>query len=532
MIGHRMLKRRLTSAILLGSLAFALGGGPVSAAPPADLPTRIESLLATYATPGLSLAIVEKGKPVLVSGYGVRALGAPARVDERTIFPIASVSKAFTASALAVLVDEGKIGWDDKVVDHLPGFRLYDPLASQELTVRDLLVHRSGLGLGAGDLLFVPASNLSRAETVKRLRGLKPASSFRSGYAYDNLLYIVAGQLIEEVSGKTWEAFVTERLLAPAGMVDAVTDTGARLRKPNRAGPHARLDGPGRGLGTQQAISETDALSQNAAPGGAIVASAQDMSRWVEVQLNQGLAENGHRLFTAKQAREMWTPQTLMPIDENAFPSGAAPQFQSYALGWKVTDYRGRKIVWHTGGIFGFRSVVVLCPSEDVGFAIMINSEDTSLVMGLMYELLDHYIVPGQPVADWPQKWASFSEAQARRALETAAARSPSGAAPPLPLASYAGEYADPWYGPMSVKLEGGRLMMNFKQSPGMVGEMQPRWRDTFLVRWQEATTEPAIVSYSFTPQGRVDRIKMQAASPLADFSYDYHDLEFTPIRP
>src|SRR3954470_21669649 len=181
-----------------------------SAAPPPDFDARVEGLRKQVGVPGMAIAIVENGKVTLAKGYGVKKLGSPDAIDADTIFPTGSIGKAFTVADLAVLVDQGRISWDDKVIDRLPGFQMYDPWVTREMTIRDLLVHRSGLGLGAGDLLFVPRSNLSRVETVKRLRFIKPATSFRSAYAYDNILYMVVGQLIEAVSGKTWEDFTAE----------------------------------------------------------------------------------------------------------------------------------------------------------------------------------------------------------------------------------------------------------------------------------------------------------------------------------
>ena len=206
------------------ALVAAAASSPALADPPAQFDARVEALRQATGVPGMAVVIVENGKTVLAYGYGVRQMGSAEKVDADTIFPTGSTGKAFTVAALATLVDAGKIGWDDKVTDHLPGFQMYDPWVTREMTIRDLLVHRSGLGLGEGDLMFVPRSNLSRAETVRRLRYLKPATSFRSGYAYDNVLYAVAGQLIEAVTGQTWEDYTRAHVLVPAGMLRSTTD--------------------------------------------------------------------------------------------------------------------------------------------------------------------------------------------------------------------------------------------------------------------------------------------------------------------
>ena len=206
------------TAIAICSATLLAASAPAWADPPEGFVERVEQLREHSGAPGIAIAIVEQGETTLAHGWGVRKLGEPARVDADTIFATGSTGKAFTTAALATLVDQGKIGWDDKVIDHIPWFRMYDPWVTSEITVRDLLVHRSGLGLGAGDLLYVPRSSLGRKETVERLRHIKPATSFRSAYAYDNILYIVAGQLIEEVTGKTWEEYMATEVLARGGM--------------------------------------------------------------------------------------------------------------------------------------------------------------------------------------------------------------------------------------------------------------------------------------------------------------------------
>src|SRR3984885_12954005 len=261
--------KRAVPALL--TLAFA---ATASAAPPAGFNARVDKLRQEIGVPGMAIAIVEDGKVTLAKGFGVRALGAPERVDADSIFPTGSTGKAFTVAALGMLVDEGKIGWDDKVIDRLPGFQMYDPWVTREMTIRDLLVHRSGLGLGAGDLLFVPRTNLSRSESVRRLRYIKPATSFRSGYAYDNVLYMVAGQLIEAVTGETWEKFTAEHVLKPAGMLHSTTDEASRLATEDRAQPHARTGGSLRGVGGQERLDERDGLGRNGAPAGGLTVSA------------------------------------------------------------------------------------------------------------------------------------------------------------------------------------------------------------------------------------------------------------------
>jgi CubicO group peptidase (beta-lactamase class C family) len=505
---------------------------PAFAAPPAGLDAQVESLRKAYGVPGMTVTIVEDGKTVVAKGYGVRRLGSPEKVDAHTIFPIASTGKAITTAAIATLVDEGKLGWDDKVVDHMPWFQMYDPWVTREMTVRDILVHRSGLGLGAGDLLFVPRSDLSRKESVRRLRYIKPATSFRSGYAYDNVLYMVAGQLIEEVTGQTWEAYVRDHVLKPAGMRDSTSSDDDRFKVADRAYPHARINGAFRGVGDQEMLDEKDMLGRNSAPAGGVAVSPTDFGRWISIQLAQGALPDGKgRLFSETQSAEMWTPQVHTPIRQ--FPGAlapATPQFESYALGWFIRDYRGHKIITHDGADLGFRAVVVLVPEKNVGFAIQSNSEDGVPLVATMYELLDHYL--GLPDNDWAAAWGDFKTRQVAGVLEAlkVQAASPAKVGPSLAVERYAGNYADPWYGPIAVAVKDGKLTLDFKGTPNLNAVLDHYQYDTFKTRWNDKGMEPAYVTFSIGAEGTVEKITMKAVSPVADFSYDFQDLNFTPV--
>jgi CubicO group peptidase (beta-lactamase class C family) len=513
---------------LLPLLALAT---PALADPPAGLDARIEALRTRTETPGMAVAIVEDGKVVLAKGYGVRKLGAAGSVDADTLFMIGSTGKAFTSVALATLVDAGKIGWDDPVVDHLPGFQMYDPWVTREMTVRDLLVHRSGLGLGAGDLLMVPRGKLSRAEVVRRLRYLKPATSFRSGYAYDNILYIVAGAVIEAVSGQSYEDYMRDHVFKPGGFRDATAEIGKQLSVPDRAYPHGRVGGPVRGTGPQKLLDERDRLGQAGAPAGLIAASANDLARWLQIQLAAGaLPEGKGRLFSEAAAKEMWAPVTPMPIVPWPAPiDGITPNYSAYALGWDVQDYKGAKLVWHAGGLFGFTTLVVMIPEKKVGFAIALNSEETEPRMGLMYELIDHYL--GLPAQDWPTRFGTFRRARiagAEAAVKQQAA-APAKIGPSLPVARYAGRYVDPWYGTLAVGQDAKGLTVDFTTTPKMTGRLAHYQYDTFKATFDDPSIEPAYLTFGLDAAGKVERITAKPVSPIADFSFDYQDLLFTP---
>lgn len=525
---------------LVASFAIVFATASAFAAPPTGFDARVEAAMQGRDVPGMAIAIVEDGKATLARGYGVRKRGASEAVDADTIFPTGSTGKAVTAAALAILVDEGKLRWDDKVIDHLPDFRMHDPWVTREMTVRDLLVHRSGLGLGAGDLLFVPRTSRSRADVVRALRHIKPATSFRSGYAYDNILYVVAGELTAAVSGQSWESFIRERVFKPAGMKSSVSDEDERFANPNRAQPHARIGGRVRGLGDQQVLPEREGLGQVAAPAGGLSSSANDLARWLQIQLAQGaLPEgDGKRLYSETVARDMWTPQVLTPIRPLPAPiSEITPQFSAYALGWNVQDYRGVKLVQHGGAVFGVLTMVVLVPDRKLGFSLQINSEDVDVMRGLMYELLDHYLAtPGQPIPekDWVAdfaKWNTNRIDAGVAALDASAKGERRRTKPSLPATGYAGTYTDAWYGPITITEHGGKPRIDFRQSPGMAGTLSHHQYDTFRADWDDRAIEPAYVTFALDAEGKVSSITMKAVSPIADFSYDYQDLLFTPAQ-
>jgi CubicO group peptidase (beta-lactamase class C family) len=519
------MKQLLVAALLVAS-------APALADPPAGFDAKVEAIRAKAGVPGLAIAIVENGRATLARGYGVRKLGEPTKVDGDTLFMTGSTGKAMTVAALATLVDSGKLTWDDRVVDRLPGFQMYDPWVTREMTVRDLLVHHSGLGLGAGDLLFVPRGSLSRNEIVRRLKYIKPATSFRSGYAYDNILYTVAGALIEAVSGRRYEDYLRDHVFRPAGMSKSTGDPAVRLSTADRASPHARIGGPVRGVAAQQVLDERDQLGQSSAPAGLLAISANDMTKWLQLQLAHGRLPDGGRLFSEASSLEMWKPVTILPI--NPVPSELAatqPTFQDYALGWDVRDYGGAKIVMHSGAVFGFLTVVVLIPEKNTGFAIMVNSEDGDVPQGLLYDLLDHYL--GRPPQDWPAQFAAYRAQRlaASAATVTKAAAIPAHIGPSLPVSGYVGTYVDPWYGKVVVGSDEKGLTINFTTTPRMIGRLTHWQYDSFVARFEDRGIEPAYVTFGLDANGSVDHVTMKPVSPTADFSYDYQDLRLTPSK-
>jgi len=513
----------ILTVIFVCSLAHA------QTAPPPDLNAWVARAMQTFEVPGMAVAIVKDGKIVLVKGYGVKKLGAPDKVDENSLFGIGSNTKAFTTAALAMLVDEKKIAWDDPVQKYLPWFQLYDPYVTRELTIRDLLTHRSGLGLGAGDLMYFPHSTFTREEILRNMRHIKPATSFRSRYAYDNALYMAAGQIIPAVTGKSWDDFVRERIFQPLAMKGSSTSISGLVKGGDVALPHTTIDGKL----TPVEPGERDDID-NIAPAGAINSSVADMAQWVLTQLNRGVAPNGTRIFSERQSREMWAGQTILPINDNPPPQLAKLKatFAEYALGWSTRDYLGHKLVGHTGGVLGYVTRVMLVPDQKLGMVILTNGEEGGAFDSTMFHILDHYFQ--QPPTDWitALKQVRDKGVEDAKAVEAKAASSrAANSGPSLPSSKYAASYSDPWYGPVTIREETGKLVIHFEHSPGMVGELEHWQFDTFKTHWRDRTIPDAYVTFALTSDGAIDHFTMLPVSPLADFSYDYQDLWLTPVK-
>jgi CubicO group peptidase (beta-lactamase class C family) len=515
----------IRACLLAVGAGVLLAGTPLAAQLPSDFDRTVTRTLTQFQTPAVAVAIVKDGKIVLARGYGTRAMGGKVPADSHTRFGIASNTKAFTALALGLLVEEGKVKWDAPVTDYLPWFQMYDPWVTRELTVRDLLVHRSGLGLGAGDLLWWPPSTYNRDTIARRLRFIPPVRSFRSGYAYDNVLYLVAGQVIEAVSGESWENFVTDRLIRPVGMMDAtVNHSDAGDATANQAATHAMVDGK------MQQVPPF--LSDNTNPAGGINASAEDMAHWLIAQLDSGKV-NGKRLWKPSTTRAQWSLVT--PLNPGRAPASIAPRstsFSGYGLGFFIQDYRGMKIVTHTGGLPGYLSRVIMIPDKRIGVAVLSNAESMAFE-AIAWQALDDVL--GAPKFDWTAGYlalAASNDSSNAAAEHQAVASRDSTAGPALPLARYAGTYHDQWYGDVDVTNDNGRLVMQFSHTPSLLGDLVHWQYETFLVRWRDRSLRAdAFVTFSMDAEGHVDGARMVPASPAVDFSFDFQDLNLTRVK-
>ena len=470
-----------------------------------------------WKVPGFAISIVKDDRVVFAKGYGVLELGKTPRVDENTLFAIASNSKAFTAAALAILVDEGKLKWDDKVTRHLPSFELYDPYVTRELTIRDLLSHRSGLATFGGDLLWYE-SEYSRDEILRRIRFLKPTSSFRSRFGYQNILFLAAGEVVAKVSGKSWDEFVKERFFVPLAMKRTVTSHADLLNSSNVAVPHNEVDGKIRAI----RYGKVD----NIGAAGGIKSSAADMAQWVRLQLGRGTYD-GRKLFSSATSREMWTPHTVSgSISEQAEKFNPTRHFNLYGLGWLLSDYHGRLIVSHGGGLDGMTSQVALMPEEKLGVVVLTNSE-TALSTILANKVFDLFL--GVPARDWNAEFLARNKDNeaARKAQDRKRELSQVPQTKlSLPLPAYAGTYSGEMFGDAKVSEEQGKLVVRFLPSPFFVGDLEHWHFDTFRIKWRDSVVYPfpkGFVTFTLNSQGKVDEMKIDVPNP----DFDFKELEF-----
>ncbi len=527
----------------LPQVAWARGtGGQAAANDDAGLAEAVDAyvrrcLEAWPDNPALSVAVVKDGRAILTRGYGFKAMDRPERADERTLFAVASNTKAVTCAALAILVDEGKVKWDAPVRDYLPGFSLSKPELNDLVTVRDLVSHRIGFGLGAGDLLFWPNSDRTRAEIMAAVPHVPIEDQFRARYHYCNLMFVVAGEVVAAASGMSWEAFVQTRILDRLGMADTlpvmVNADPARCALPHgRVGPPLRYQGPMTRIGAS--VQEVWNWTSAGAAGG-FMTHAVDWSKWMAVQLSGGLLPDGSRLFSEAQGREMWRPNII--VGSSAGPTPDLPGraiASTYAMGWQVMDYRGERLITHGGGSPGGISGTVLLPGRGVGFSYFSNAEESLLLRSLRSGIADVVMGPTRngPAFDWIADSKRLEAEGTARSLQAAAeidAKQAAGAPPALPQSAYAGTWRDPWYGDVRITKRDVQLWLEFSRSPALNGPLVPYDGETFRTRFPDTREEDVFVTFALEG-GRPVRATMKAVSPDADFSYDYHNLRLTKV--
>jgi CubicO group peptidase (beta-lactamase class C family) len=479
---------------LLVALAPAVGAQP---RPIQDLDAYVTRAVAEWEVPGLSVAVVRGDSIVFAKGYGVRELGKPGSVDDGTLFAIGSTTKAMTVVALGMLADSGVLDWDDPVVRHLPDFRLVDPAVTAQTTLRDMLSHRSGLG--TVDRIWYGAGG-TVSDVVTRLRHQPLASSPRSRYAYQNAMYAAAGEVVEAASGVPWNRFLRERLFEPIGLRNARTSVVGLDTASNVAAPHDVIDG------TLRPVAHRNL--DNIAPAGAVYAGARDMANWIKFLLDTGRV-NGRRLLSEASWREMFSAQFLVPR-QSFYPTArlTEPHFTAYGLGWFLQDYRGELVAMHTGSIDGMVAIVGLLPAHDVGMVVLANRDHAELRHALMWRVFDAYL--GRTPRDWNTEVKAMYDSLAERGRTASAQREQriTGTRPSLALEKYAGEYADSLYGPLKVRHEGGKLVLDF--GPGRVADLEHWHYDTFRARWRDPELGRTFATFDLGRDGAVRALQLE----------------------
>ena len=467
----------------------------------------VNQAMQTWDVPGLGLAIVKDDQVLLAKGYGVREMGKPESVDEHSLFAIGSNTKAFTATAVGLLVQQGKLAWDDRVTKYLPHFKLHDTNATQMITIRDLLSHRAGLGTWAGDMLLL--SSYSTKEVVRRLRYIPPEYSFRAGYGYSNLMFVTAGSVIQTVTGMSWDDFIRLHIFEPLGMTDSVTNPCYFGKRTNIAAPHEDITDK-----LQTVAYREDA---NVGAAGSICASIADIAVWMRLQLNQGSLD-GKQLIDPAIIAETRTPHTpirLTAMERKLFPSR---HFAAYGLGWFLSDAHGRFIVRHTGGVDGMLSSVVLIPEEKLGIAVFTNK-----LPNAAYVILPHYlneVLLGLPPQDWIpiyiglEKEGKEKEEQAKNQRLVSRAKDTS---PSLALEKYTGAYESPILGGATVSLDGGRLHIQLQAHQSMSGTMEHWHYDTFLCKWNDPVLGESLIPFLTDGQGSVAEFRVRIREDWID---------------
>ncbi|QEE25114.1 serine hydrolase [Rhodanobacter glycinis] len=543
-MSQRSLSLRLAVCSALFAFAAAAGAQTAPAASPtsasavtqAALPAQlqdftayVDNTLKTFKVPGVAVAIVKDGKVVMEQGFGVREIGKPTKVDANTLFAIASNTKAFTAASLQMLADEGKLDMDARVIDYLPWFRMSNSYVTHEMRVRDLLAHRSGLSLGAGDLLYWPPTSYTTKDVVERLAKVPIKNSFRGHYAYDNILFAVATLVIEKVSGESYADFVRDHIFKPVGMDESLIDCTYLKPGMDVATGHAPYN--------FKDIKPVPPMAWLNDPGaGGIYASVHDLAKWMNVQLAGGKLPDGKQLFSEKSHHEMWSMLTPIPIHKPSIPELAplTPEYYGYGEGWFLSTYQGQKLVWHTGGWPGFVSRVTMVPKLHLGVVVLTNQQSGAAFNAITYRVLDAYMNPGKKT-DWVtvyDKAVKQFNANADTSWARHEAARDKHSKPSLPLAQYAGTYRDPWYGDIVISDQNGKLRMRFSKTKQLIGTMTPWQHDTFIVRWDDRSLDAdAFVNFALDDDGHVREMRIKPVSPRTDFSFDFQDLRPVPVK-
>lgn len=492
---------------------------------------QIDSLvnyaMSKFNVAGTAVAVVKDGKIIHNKGYGVKSIETKSPVNEHTQFAIASNSKAFTTAALAILVEEGKINWLDKVKDHIPEFTMYNDYVENNFNIQDLVTHRSGLPLGMGDLMFFPdGSDFTIDDLLANFKHFKPESAFRTKWDYDNLLYLVAGELIARKSGMSWEAFIKTRILEPLNMDNSYASLDQIKDTSNLSASHSTETGTIRVIPTFKEMI-------NGAAGG-IFSNVDDLCQWMLLQLNKGKYGEGlnKQLFTKLNHKEMWKIHTVMGVNPNPRYNS---HFSGYGLGWFLSDVKGNMKVEHTGGLPGMLSNTVMIPDLNLGIVILTNTSNDGggLFSSVANAIVDKYLELDD--FKWVDKYAAYFKQRAsgnddftKKVWKDVSIADAS----KIKSKNYIGSYKDNWFGVMEVFKNNGKLYIKSLRSPKLNGELQYYKDNTFAVKWEyQDMNADAFVTFSLDDKGKAQNIKIKGISPNIDFSFDFQHLDLKRVN-
>lgn len=506
---------RIGLLLLLGLLIHTWSIPVAAQSIPAGLDQYIENARQAWDVPGLSVAIVKDGKVVHTKGYGVKEVGKNEVVDGGTLFAIASNTKAFVATALAQLVSQGRLNWNDKVVDHLPYFELYDDYATRHATVEDLLCHRLGLGTFSGDLMWYKAS-LSAEEVVKKIKYVPQAYDFRDGYGYSNLMFITAGEVISKVTGVSWATYIDQNIIQPLGMDRTIISTNYLEKQGNYATPHKPDQ-----TGTNHPIEWVNWDNMGAA--GGIISSADDMAQWLLMNLNGGEAK-GKTILEKKQQNRLWTPHNNYILSEAARERTPGRHFSGYGLGYGVSDYYGNQIVSHSGGYDGMYSYVLMVPDQKLGVAVLTNSMK-GIAPALSYYIINQYLqAEGNDFSAEALARNTNNKGHYDDIAERTAARA-KGTKPTLSLEQYAGTYWAGLPGKVLVEKQGNQLRFQFEDNPSLAGTLSHWHYDTWEIQWDETHAWFDFGTLQFKLDNNLKVIGLHFDVPNGDIFFDEVDL-------
>ena len=520
--------KKTKSSLIFLTLFFLAANSVVDAQiSTTEIDVLVEKAMKEFNVAGVAVAVVKDGKIIHEKGYGVRSIDSKQAVNEHTDFQIASNSKAFTTAALAILVEEGKISWKDKVKKYLPEFKMYNEYVTENFLIEDLLTHRSGLGLGVGDLMSFPdGADFTIKDVLTNFQYFKPVSAFRTQYDYDNQLYVVAGELIARVSGMSWEKFVQTRIMQPLQMDNSFTSFAAIKDRSNVATPHSTETGKIRTI-------SLFADQINGAAGG-IFSNVDDLSKWMLVHLNKGKYGNNldMQLFTEKSQREMWKIHTVTEVNTDPRYNS---HFSGYGLGWRLTDVRGNLSVAHTGGLPGMLSLVTMIPDQKLGIVILTNTATGGggVFRAVSQTIIDRYL--GLSNFDWIEKYSKDAQSRQNngdsvttKVWETVAAAKNT----PFKNEDYIGIYEDKWFGKVEIFLKDKQLWFKSLRSPKLNGAMQFYKANAFAIKWDyQDMNADAFAIFTLDEEGKANSIKMKGISPNIDFSFDFQDLDLQRIK-